>query len=80
MYVLEGSLLLVLIGVCASMQIQSAQLLAAVAPFQYTVLVLGGALVVAPLALQRTLPASPPSPRPASSSSASASPPSPAPA
>ena len=54
-YVLEGSLLLVLIGVCASMQIQSAQLLAAVAPFSYTVLVLGGALVVAPLALQRTL-------------------------
>ena len=78
-YVLEGSLLLVLIGVCASMQIQSAQLLAAVAPASYTVLVLGGALVVAPLALQRSCAASPRSQRPARSSSASALPRSPAP-
>ena len=54
--VLEGSLVTVILGACSSMQIQSAQLLDASVPgVPYTAWVLGGAVLLAPLVLQRTL-------------------------
>lgn len=61
---LEGSLLAVLTGVCASLQIQFAQFAASVLPHDgdgpasgayYTACVLGSAALLAPLVLQRTL-------------------------
>lgn len=62
---LEGSILAVLTGVCASLQIQFAQFAASVLPHDgdgpaaggghYTACVLGSAALLAPLVLQRTL-------------------------
>jgi len=54
--VLEGSLVIVLLGACASMQIQAAQLLDATVPhLHYGGLVVGGGIILVPLVLQRTL-------------------------
>lgn len=53
---LEGSMLVVLLGVCASMQVQFAQFGAAVCPgLGYGGCVLGSACLLLPLVLQRTL-------------------------
>ena len=56
LWALEGSLVVVLLGACAGLQIQAAELLDATVPaIGYGSWVLGGALLLAPLVLQRTL-------------------------
>ena len=56
LYLLEGSMLLVLLGVCASMQVQFAQFGAAVCPaLGYGGCVLGSACLLLPLVLQAGL-------------------------
>ena len=56
MLAFEGSLIAVLFGVCCSLQIQSANLLTSVVPYlSYVNCVLGAAVPLAPLVLQRSL-------------------------
>ena len=56
LWLLEGSVLFVLLGVCASMQIQFAQFAAAVCPnLGYSACLLVSACLLLPLVLQRTL-------------------------
>ena len=53
--ILEGSLCVSLVLVCASLQVQTAQLVAAPSGFEYTTCVLGAGIALVPLVLVRSL-------------------------